>query len=273
MSRPAAKSVVAALGAGVLNVAVVLALYRSGAYPALESAAATARLAGTGFTLGFVAVLVTAHTRLVSPAAGFLGVLATTAYLELSTPRPEWDELGGHVVVHGPTHVSSYANTWYVWAALFLYAGVVEFGIRRGYGVGDGGLRDLPDLPLSRYAVAWTVAGFSGFVGVATMRVVLRAGMPPGWLSLVVLGVATLVAAVPLAALLTRGMLLPMVLFAPVVPYLLGMEAFVTTDSPVHVLLFGPYAAVLLVAWGLEAAVRSRVRGGDRGTFDRREAG
>lgn len=243
---------------GLLNVVVILGLYHLAEYPTLESATRTFLLAGTGFTLGFVSVLVTAHTRLVTPAFGYVSVLAATVTLELTSPRPAWSELNGHVIVEGPTHVSSYANTWYVWAALFLYAGAAEFAIRRRYAIRNGRLQNLPGLPFSGYTLAWTVVGFAGFLGVATMLLVHRSGIRPESLALVVLVFASSVAVVPLAALLSRGVLLPTLLFV-VVPYSLAVEVFVTTDSPVHILLFGPYAIVLLVAWAIERAIRSWV--------------
>lgn len=268
MPWPSKTTGIAAVLGGALNVATVLALYARGDYPTLSSTAGTSVVVVTAFTLGFVAVLVAAHTRLVSPAAGYLAVLAGTAYLELSTPSPEWGELNGHVIVDGPTYVLSYANTWYVWLALLLYAGAVEFGIRRGYGVGDHRLRHLPDVPLSRSTIVQVVAAVAGFVGLATVLLVLRAGIRPPSAAIVVLVLGVAVAAVPLAALLSNGILLPTVLFAALVPYALTVEVFVATDSPVHILLFGPYAIVLAVAWGVEKALRTRVSGWDGGRFD-----
>lgn len=53
-----------------------------------------------------------------------------------------------------------------------------------------------------------------------------------------------------------------MLLFALAIPYPIGIEVFTTTDGPVHVLLFGPYAIVVAVAWALEAVLRSRPGGG-----------
>ncbi len=79
-----------------------------------------------------------------APAAGFVFVLGGTVSVELATPNPEWSTLDGYVIVDGPTHVASYANTWYVWLSLLLVAGGLEFAIRRGYGVGDDRLRNLP---------------------------------------------------------------------------------------------------------------------------------
>lgn len=254
---------------GLANVGFVVALYARGDYPTLESVLGTGLLAATAFAVGFAALFVSAHTRLLAPASGFLAVLAGVTAVELTSPPPEWGELGGRVIVDGPTHVASYANAWYVWIALLLFAGIVEFAIRRGYEIGDRRLRRLPALPLSWSVLVRTVLGASGIIGLATTALVIRAGIRPAATALVVFVVATAVAAVPLAALLARGLLAPVALFALLVPYFLGVEVFLATDSPVHILLFGPYAVVLAVAWLLEAAVRSRLRGWDGGRFAR----
>lgn len=267
MSRPTPATVAAATIGGLANVAVVLVLYGRAGYPAFESISGMTPLAVTAFALGFVPVLVTAHTRLVAPAVGLLAVLAGTAYVELTSPAPEWGERSGHVIVEGPTHVASYANTWYVWLAMLLVAAVVEFAIRRGYGVGNRRLRHLPDLPLPRDGLAWFVAGSGALVGGATTLLVLRSGIRPPLAATFVFVAAAAVTAVPLAALLARGILSPVVLFALLVPYFLTVEVFVTTDSPVHILFFGPYAIVLALAWALEALVRSHLEGWDGGRF------
>ncbi|RQG97209.1 hypothetical protein [Natrarchaeobius chitinivorans] len=264
MVRPSPLSIAAGLAGGVLNVAVVLALYARGGYPTLESVAG---IAVPAFALGFLALFVSAHTRLFAPAIGFLAVLAGTASVELTTPHPEWGTLDGYVIVDGPTHVASYANTWYVWLSLVLVAGLLEFGIRRGYGLGGERLRNLPTVPLSRATLAWFVGGGSSLVGAATVLLVLRAGIRPPVASVAVFAVTAAVVGVPLAALLGRGIVSPAVLFAVLVPYFLTVEVFVATDSPVHILLFGPYAIVLAVAWALEAGIRSRLRGWEGGRF------
>lgn len=263
------KSVMIATAGGISNVAVVLALYLHAGYPTLDSVVGVGSLTITGFTLGFVAILVSAHTRLVTPAVGFLTVLVATVYLELATPMPDWNELDGHVIVDGPTYVASYANTWYVWLSLVLFAGVIEFGIRDGYGIAARRLRNLPALPLSRYVITWVVVGFASVLGIATMLLVIRSGIRPGLAALAVFVVATAVGAVPLAALLTRGMVAPTILFVLVVPYFLTIEVFTTTDSPVHILLFGPYVIVLAIVWYIEATIRSRLYDWDGGKFKR----
>ncbi|ELY94312.1 hypothetical protein C482_18427 [Natrialba chahannaoensis JCM 10990] len=271
--RPSLLSLAVGATGGLLNVTCVLALFARGSYPVLDSPTQLTVLALAGFTLGFVALFIASYTRLLTPAVGFLAVLAGTVSLELTTPLPEWGELGGYVIVDGPTHVSSYAHTWYVWLSLVVVAGLVEFGLRRGYGVGDGRLRNLPSLPLSRSGLGRTVATAAGLVGLATALLVLRAGIrPAAVLVFVVFVVATAVAAVPLVALLSRGLVVPIALFA-LVPYALAVEVFVTTDSPVHILLFGPYALLLLATAVVEYWLRANLSGWDGGQFvDRQSA-
>lgn len=271
MARPSPTTTAIATLAGLANAAAVLALYARGDYPTLASVPDVALLLATTFLVGFLPVLISAHTRLLTPALGWLGILTGTTYLELSTPAPAWSQLGEYVVVDGPTHVSSYANTWYVWLALFSVVGVVEFAVRRGYGIGDERLRHLPALPLSHSALTGTVGGAACLVGLATTLLVLRAGIRPPAAATVVFGFATAVTAIPLAALLARGLLAPTVLFAPV-PYFLLYEVFRTTDSPVHILLFGLWAVVLALAWALEEALRSRLGGWNGGRFAGRNA-
>lgn len=267
-SRPSTPAVAVAAAAGLANVAVVFALYARADYPALELSLGVASLAVLVFTAGFVPVLVSMHTRLYSPAIGFVAVLAGAVYLELTTPSPEWSELGGHIVVDGPFHVSSYANAWSLWIALTLFAGVVEFAIRRGYRVADRSLRHLPEFPLSWRTIGRTVVGTAALVGVATVLIVPD-GPGVSVLTLVIFTAVAAAVAVPLAALLSRGLLSPIGLFALLVPYFLLVEVFTSTDSPVHLFLFGPYAIVLAVAGLLEATIRSRLRDWNGGRFAR----
>lgn len=267
MERPSVRSLVAATVGGLANVTVVAALYVRYEYPVLESVGPTVEFVLTAFFLGFVAVLVTAHTRLVTPAVGFVSLLVGVAVAEVTSPAPRWGELGEYTIVDGPLFVLPYANTWYVWLSLVLFAGVVEFAFRRGYGPGEQRLRHLPDLPLSRPVLVGVVLGVGGLIGLATAALTIRSGIRPSAAALAVYVVALAVATVPLAALLARGIVSPVLLFALAIPYLLVIEVFTTTDSPVHILLFGPYAIIMVVAWVLEAALRSRLGGWDGGRF------
>ena len=265
VNLPSTRAVTIATVTGLVNVAVVVGLYAREGYPVLESASATAVLVATTFLVGVVAALLSAHTRLIAPVGGFLALLVGVGWLEVTTPSPEWGELGGYVVVDGPTHVGSYANTWYLWVALLLYAGVLEFGLRRTYGLADGRLRHLPSVPLDPRDFAVLTAGSAVAVGLATAALVIRSGIRPTLAAAVVFGFAAAVAAIPLVGLFARGLVAPVVLFVALVPYALVVEAFVTTDSPVHILLFGPFAIVLALAGALEAAGRARFGGGNRG--------
>ncbi len=264
MDRPSPSAVAAASVAGLANDLVILALYAYGDYPALFDGIVDDLLGGFG--LGFVAVFVTLYTRLLSPALGFLAALLGTTYLVFTSPSPTWYTLGEYTVGDGPVHASSYAHTWYVWLALLLYAGVVEFALRRGYGIGAGRLRYLPSMPLSRRGLRWTVAGFAGLVGLATMRLEIHMGINPTG-ALIVLVLALPAAAVPLTALLRDGALLPMVLFAAYVPYALIVQVFFWIEGPLPILRFGPYAIVLAVAWGIERVIRDRISGRNGGRF------
>jgi len=267
MDRPSRRAVAMATVGGLANVATVTALYARAAYPTLESTSATGLLVLTGFSLGFIVTLITAHTRLLTPTIGLFAVLSVTTFLELTTPLPVWSELHGHTVVDGATHVGSYANTWYLWLGLFVFAGVTEYGVRRGYAIGDRRLRNLPSLPLTQRTMAWTVTGSGGLLGSGTLLLVLRSGVSPTPVAVVLLLFGTTVTAVPLVALLKTGLVLPTALFALVVPYSLATEVFVTTESPVHILLFGPYTVVLALSWLLESQIRTRLLGWDGGRF------
>ncbi|ARS90855.1 hypothetical protein [Natrarchaeobaculum aegyptiacum] len=244
--------------AGLLNLLLVVVLYARDGYPTLESPAATAVLAVTTLLVGAIPMFVTVQTRLLTPGIGFLTLLIGATTLDLRTPAPEWGELDGYVIVEGPTHVGSYANRWYLWLGLLLYAGVLEFAVRRRYGIAENRLRDLPAIPSSRAGRLRIAAAGGVLIGIATALLVLESGIRPPLAATAVFVVAFAVALVPLVGLLERRLILPTLLFLALVPYLLVFEAFVTTDSPVHIFLFGPYAILLAAVGLLEAIVRSR---------------
>ncbi|AFZ74721.1 hypothetical protein [Natronobacterium gregoryi] len=270
-SPPSLGTIAAGFAGGVGNAAVVLGLYARADYPALESVTGTAVLALGAFVVGFVPLFLAAYTRLFAPAVGLLAAVAGTVALELTSAMPEWGTRGGEVIVDGPTHIGSYANTWYVWLALAAVVAVAEFGIRRQYGIADGRLRNVPERPLQRADRYAVVLGTAALVGLATSLLVVRPGVQPSLVVPVVFAFAVAATAVPLAALFEDGALVPLVLFA-FVPYLLVLEVFVTTDSPVHILLFGPYAVVLAVVWLLERTARRRLGGTDGGSTGERPA-
>ncbi|SEW21080.1 hypothetical protein [Natrinema salifodinae] len=268
--RPVRTVAIAGLG-GLANAAVVAALLVHFDYPLLDSTVDLAVVATMAFLLGAVPFSIAAHTGLVAPAGGLAALLCGTVYVELTTPIPEKvGELGGYDIVEGPFHIYNYADSWLVLLALLLVAGVAEFAIRRGYGLGAARLRNLPALPLPWRTLAKTVAGVAALVGIGTVVLVDEsAGLTPETVFVVFVS-AAVVTVVPLAALLARGLLAPLVLFALVVPRFLLVEIFLTTDSYVHILVFGPYAIILAIAWKLEALLRSRYRGWNGGRFARR---
>ena len=256
VSRLSVTAFATGLAGGLVNAAVVVGLYAHGEYPVLESTTATAVLALTAACVGFVPLFLAAYTRLIVPAVGVLAALLGTVWLEVTTPTPEWGELGGFVIVDGPTHASSYANTWYLWLALAVLAAVVEFRLRQQYGVGADRLRNLPET-LSRANWIGIVSGTALLLGAASSLLVVRSGIGSTAGALVVFFVAAAVTAVPLWATFEDGAIVPLALYLPV-PYFLVIEVFVTTDSPVHLLLFGPYAIVLAIVWLLERTIRTR---------------
>lgn len=73
--------------------------------------------------------------------------------------------------------------------------------------------------------------------------------------------------AVPLTALLARGHLAPLVLFALVVPRFLLVDVFGSPDSYAHIAILGAFAVVLAVVWLLESLLRSWLRGWNGGRF------
>ncbi|WP_049927026.1 hypothetical protein [Halopiger goleimassiliensis] len=258
LPRPSTAGIGAGFVGGLVNAAVVIGLYVRGDYPLLESTSGTAVLALTAFCIGFVPLVVSRDTGLISPAAGFLAVLSGTIWLEVTSPDPRWGQLNEYVIVDGPTHVSSYANTWYVWLALTALVAAVEFGLRRRYAVGVDRLRNLPKGPLSRVDRLEIVLGAATLLAVAATVLVVRAGIRPPAAAGIVFAFTFASTAIPLWALFEDGAIAPLALFVALVAYFLVYEVFVSTDSPVHILLFGPYAVVFAVVWLLERSLRRR---------------
>ncbi|MFC4541195.1 hypothetical protein ACFO5R_04545 [Halosolutus amylolyticus] len=266
--RAVASAITIATLGGLAHAAVVSTLLTRIDYPLVDSTAGLAALAAGAFLLGFVAFLVTAHTRLYFSAIGSVALLVGVTYVELTSPDPQTvGELGGHDIVEGPFHVYHYADNWALLLSLLLVAGVAEYGLRRGYGPGADRLRNLPDLPLRRRTLAGVVVGVAGFVGVATVLLVQKSATLGVDGALVVFACVAAVTAVPLAALLGEGALVPLFLFTLVVPRFLLVEVFLTTDSYVHILALGLYAIVLAIVGLLETRFRARYRGWDGGAF------
>lgn len=269
MNRPSVTSIAVGTAGGIASAVVVGVLLSAFDYHVVTTATERWTLLPGAFVLGFATVAVSAHTGLVSPGGGFLALLTTVVYIELTTAPPQAVvERGDDVIVDGSFHALSYADTWYVWLALLLVAGVAEFAIRRGYELGDDRLRNLPVLPLSRTDVWLVVAGCSVAVGLATMTLLVRGGLwdtVPGYgIGFVAAAVAT---AVPLAALLSYGIVSPFVLYGWLVTATLHTEAFTAPDSGLHVPILGVSSIGFEIVAGLELMVRSRLRGWDGGRF------
>ncbi len=251
------RSPAAATLGGATNVAVVLALYDRGEYPALEVPAELAVLVLTSALVGAVVVGASAHTRLLTPAVGLAALLVGVIALETTTPTPTWERLGDAIVVDGPTHASSYATAWPLWLALGCYLGTLEYALRDRYALAADRLANLPTLATDRRRLVGQLGTVAGFLGLATGLLVVDSG---GGLVVAVV-VAILTAATGLVALvaLVRWRLVgPAVCVVGVLPSILLVEVFRTTESPVHFLLLGPFVLVLVLVAGLERAVRLR---------------
>lgn len=269
MNRPTTSSLALGVVGGFVSVIVVAALVSRFGYHDFISSAQYVGLRPGVFALGFVPVLVSVHTRCLAPGGGFVALVITVAYVEVTTPAPQTvGERGGHAIVDGGFHALNYAETWYVWLSFLLVAGVAEFAIRRGYALGDERLRNLPTLPLSRRELWLVVAGCSAMVGTTTMIVLVNSGMwshPVGYgIGFAAAAVAT---AVPLAALLSRGIVSPFVLYSWFVPDTMQTEIFLTTDSGLHIVVMGVASLLFALLAGLELWLRSRLRGWDGGRF------
>ena len=267
MNRPSSTSIAVATLGGLVHVTVVFVLFIRFDYPILESTAAIVYNAIAAFTFGFVPVLIAAHTGLLVPVSGFTALLVGVTGAELASPAPEWGTMGEYTTVDGPIYVAQYSSSWPAWIALLLVAGLAEFAIRRGYRLGDRRLRNLPPLPLSDRGRTRLVASGSICFGLGT---VLLAGVSSGLdptETVVVFGLATAAAGVVLATLLARGLVVPLTIFALWTPNVLYTEAFRSTDSGLHLLLFGALAVVCAVCWKLEEVIRTRYRGWDGGRF------
>jgi hypothetical protein len=219
------------------------------------------------FLFGALAVGITTYTGLVTPIGWFVGLAGSVAYADLRSSPPESWQMGEYTVRDGPLYVSYYVTRWEVLLSLLLVIGVAEFGLRRGYNLGGHRLRNLPLLPLSHRRLILLTATVGGLLGVSTFFLTDSQATLDIYDSLmIVVGTGT-VTAVPLAALLSRGLVLPLLLYLVVVPRFLLFQVFTLADSYVQILALGPYVLVLLLAWELERWARSRYRGWEGGKF------
>ncbi len=269
MSWPSSRTIAVATLGGIGHLAAVEVLFRR-LQPAPEILWPLASMENAAplFIVGFLAVLVTVHTRLLAPTVGVVAVLGWATYREVTTPMPEWSELGGHLVVDGPVFLTSYRATWYVWLALFVVAAGIEFGLRSRYELGSARLRNVPPLPDDTRG-AGVVAGIIGGVfGLAVTVWANGIGVNPPAIVPILAVTTAAAAAVPVGAAIHRGLIAPTVCFAVLVaPELLRQSFTATEGGPVFLLLLGPLAVIFALLGYVELLVRIRLRGrfGGRG--------
>ena len=263
MSSPSLRTLLVATLGGVVHLGVVEFLFRwLGHVPDSLWPSASITSAAFVFAFGFLVVLCSAHTRLLSPVVGLPALLAWAAYRDVASPAPEWSELGGHLVVDGSVYLTSYVGTWYVWLATFAVLAAVEYGVRNHYGIRAERLRNLPRVPSSRRATTLVAGAVGGTFGVAVVAWMARIGVnPPGIVP--VLAVTTaLAAAVPVAAAVARGLVTPTACFLALVVPVLANQTFVGSEGgPVFLLMLGPLAVGFAIVGILEAVLRSRLSG------------
>jgi|AntDeeMetagen134_2_1112570.scaffolds.fasta_scaffold01543_8 hypothetical protein len=263
MGSPSLRTLLVAAISGVAHLGIVEFLFRQLDHvPNSLWPLASVTSAAAAFAFGFLVALLSAHTRLLSPIVGLPALLTWATYRDIAAPAPEWSELGGHLVVDGPVYLTSYVGTWYVWLATFIVLAAVEYGLRQHYRIGNGRLRNLPPVPLSRRAIVLVAVTFGGTFGVAVGAWMARIDVNPPEIVPVLVVTTALAAAVPVGAAVARGLIAPIVcFFALVVPVLLN-QAFVGGEGgPVFLLLLGPIAVGFAIVGLLESALRSRLLG------------
>lgn len=266
MRLPSTRSLAAFVAGGLLNLAVVLSLYAEYGYPMPGFDLGGIAFALTLLAAGGLPALASAHTGLVTPAVGWLALLGWTAVREVTTPAPEWSELGGNVIVEGDLFVLDYATTWPVWLAALAWVGTAEFALRRYYGVGDGRLRGVAARVPTRRRAPSVAAAVGGLFGVALGAHTLAEGVSPALAALLVVATVVLggaaAAAVPLWFALTRGLVSPALLCCWLVVWITDVSVFGDPDSPVHLMLLGAFAVAFALVGVLEGTLRERVGGG-----------
>lgn len=263
MSTPSLRTFLVAVAGGIAHLGIVEFLFRwLGHVPESLWPLVSVISAVFVFTFGFLVVLVSAHTRLLSPVVGLSALLIWSTYRDITSPLPEWSELGGHLVVDGPVYLTSYVGTWYVWAATFVVLAAVEYGLRGHYGISDERLRNLPSLPSSRWSTALVAGAVGGTFGVAIITWMARIGINPAGIIPVLAVTTALSAAVPVGAAVDRGLVTPAACFlALVVPVLLNQTFVGSEGGPVFLLLLGPLAIGFAIVGFLENALRLRLSG------------
>ena len=267
MSSPSLRTLLVATLAGIVHLGVVEFLFRwLGHVPDSLWPIASVSSAVFVFAFGFLAVLCSAHTRLLSPIVGLPILLVWATYRDVASPAPEWSELGGHLVVDGSAYLTSYVGTWYVWLATFVVLAAVEYGLRYHYGIRGEPLRNLPPLPLDRRATALVAGAAGSTFGVAVVAWMAGIGVNPTGIVPMLVVTTALAAAVPIAAAVARGLVTPIACFLALVVPVLATQTFVGGEGgPVFLLLLGPLAVGFAIVGFLEGLLRSRLSGRFRG--------
>ncbi len=268
LDRPTRIASACGLVGGVANSLLVYALLTRYEYDAVvPDAVGPAVLIGP-FVLGFVPLALSVYTRLIAPGVGLIGLASAVGRLEVTTPEPELvGELGGHRILDGSFHALSYARSWHVWLSLLVVAGIAEFAVRGGYGLGDARLQRLPRFPLPRSTDIILVSIGSGLVGTATVGLLVQSTDWGGLGAALGGGFTALATAVALGALLQWGLLAPLLLYAWYVPIALRAEVFSSPDSGVHFIVVGGLGVVSVAVAALEFLLRSALLGWDGGRF------
>ncbi|GAB7092078.1 hypothetical protein JCM18237_23490 [Halorubrum luteum] len=263
MSSPSLRTLLVATLGGVAHLGVVEFLFRwLGHVPDSLWPLASVSSAVFVFAFGFLAVLCSAHTRLVSPIVGLPILLVWATYRDVASPAPNWSELEGHLVVDGSVYLTSYVGTWYVWLATFVVLAAVEYGLRGHRGIRGEPLRNLPPLPLDRRAAVFVAGAVGGTFGVAVVAWMARIGVNPTGIVPVIAVTTAIAAAVPVAAAVARGLVTPIACFLALVVPVLATQTFVGGEGgPVFLLLLGPLAVGFAIVGFLEGLLRSRLSG------------
>ncbi|QRV15263.1 hypothetical protein JMJ58_20565 [Haloterrigena salifodinae] len=286
MNRSLTASVIAGLLGGLANVTVTRELLERVGSPFFEPGRETALNPATigsvadaphvwlgVFALGFVPLFATTATRLLAPAGGFAALLVGVVHTVLTAPFPEETPMLWGALVEGPFYASNYAKSWYAWLSLLLVAGVAEFALRRGYGLGNERLQHLPTLPLSRSQLRAVVLGSGLLVGLGIGLLSSTGAYYQSdiWTVLTILVPGCIATAIALTALLTRGLVTPMALYTYWTASIVEGTVFPPQPSPERhahpEVLFCFLSVALSLLALLEWRLRSRVRGWDGGPF------
>lgn len=165
--------------------------------------------------LGAMSFGLLAHTRLVSPAIGLIGLVGWVFHLELvATPQTEFHYYNEYLVLGfgADPHLLWYVVTWYLWASILVAIGLAEFGIREGYGIADDRLQNLPTVTLPGRAPI-LLSGACGLLFAISVYLAMGAIGVQTWKHQVMgfVGGGTILS-IMLAGLFHRGLVFPLVL-------------------------------------------------------------